>query len=57
MENGTHLNIPGLQIIPATGIRLVPHDATGLLTVDGEVVPYGPLEAHVMPGAGRVMVR
>uniref|UniRef100_A0A4W5NRU6 sphingosine kinase n=1 Tax=Hucho hucho TaxID=62062 RepID=A0A4W5NRU6_9TELE len=49
MERGAHLSLssPYVSHIPARAFRLQPLSPRGTLTVDGELVPYGPLQAQV----------
>lgn len=49
MERGTHLSLtsPYVSHVSARAFRLQPLSPRGTLTVDGEVVPYGPLQAQV----------
>uniref|UniRef100_A0A6A7FZ42 Sphingosine kinase 2-like isoform X2 n=2 Tax=Hirondellea gigas TaxID=1518452 RepID=A0A6A7FZ42_9CRUS len=57
MDSGTHCTVPGAMMIPVTGVRIEPHDPTGLMTVDGETIPFGAIEANIMPSHARIMVR
>lgn len=57
LSSGTHLNSPMAEMIPVTAFRLEPLSAGGYLTVDGEVVDYGPLQAEVMPSLARILSR
>ena len=60
IENGTHLGSAGLQLCKAKAFRLTPRARTperpGLLSLDGEPIPFGPVEARAVPGAMRVLV-
>lgn len=49
MERGTHLSLtsPYVSHVSARAFRLQPLSPRGTLTVDGELVPYGPLQAQV----------
>ncbi|XP_066568884.1 sphingosine kinase 2 [Amia ocellicauda] len=47
---------PFVSYLPAVAFRLQPLSARGTLTVDGELVPYGPLQAQVHPSMARVIV-
>lgn len=51
MERGTHLSLtsPYVSHVSARAFRLQPLSPRGTLTVDGELVPYGPLQAQVLP--------
>ncbi|KAK3571759.1 hypothetical protein QTP86_018724, partial [Hemibagrus guttatus] len=48
MERGTHLSLtsPYVSHVSARAFRLQPLSPRGTLTVDGELVPYGPLQAQ-----------
>ncbi|KAI5624193.1 sphingosine kinase 2, partial [Silurus asotus] len=58
MERGTHLSLtsPYVSHVPARAFRLQPLSSRGTLTVDGELVPYGPLQAQIHPSMARVIV-
>ena len=60
MGEGKHLGGGGLKMYRAKAFRLHPRPRTpssaGLLLLDGERVPFGPIEARAHPGALRVMV-
>lgn len=49
MERGAHLSLtsPYVSHVSAKAFRLQPLSPRGTLTVDGELVPYGPLQAQV----------
>lgn len=49
MERGTHHSVssPYVSHITCRAFRLQPLSTRGTLTVDGELVPYGPLQAQV----------
>ncbi|XP_018008074.1 sphingosine kinase 2 isoform X2 [Hyalella azteca] len=57
LDNGMYARVPGVRLIPVTGVRIVPHDTQGLLTIDGESIPFEPIHAQVLPGLARVLVR
>lgn len=46
---------PNIDIIKVHAFRLEPLANTGTMTVDGEVVEYGPVQAQVLPSMARVM--
>lgn len=50
MERGAHLSVtsPYVSHVSARAFRLQPLSPRGTLTVDGELVPYGPLQAQVI---------
>ncbi|KAG7469405.1 hypothetical protein MATL_G00128530 [Megalops atlanticus] len=58
MERGAHLSLssPYVSHVPARAFRLQPLSPRGTLTVDGELVPYGPLQAQVHPSMARLIV-
>ena len=47
----------GVGFVDCKVFRLVPVTPEGLLTVDGEEVHYGPMQAEVHAHLGRVMCR
>uniref|UniRef100_A0A3P9IB41 sphingosine kinase n=1 Tax=Oryzias latipes TaxID=8090 RepID=A0A3P9IB41_ORYLA len=57
MEKGTHLAAPCQHLVHAKvrALRLEPLSPKGIITVDGEVVEYGPLQAEVHPGFARMI--
>ncbi|XP_047488710.1 sphingosine kinase 2-like [Penaeus chinensis] len=55
--DGSHLNIPGVELIPVDAMRVIPHTAKGTLTVDGEVIPWGPIQANMLAGKGKIITR
>ena len=62
MEKGTHLNIPGVEIIPIRAFRLDPLGGSstqggGIMTLDGELIPTGLLQGHIMPSAAKLFVK
>lgn len=58
MERGAHLTLssPYVSHVSARAFRLQPLSPRGTLTVDGELVPYGPLQAQVHPSMSRLIV-
>lgn len=58
MERGTHHSVssPYVSHVTCRAFRLQPLSARGTLTVDGELVPYGPLQAQVHPSMARLIV-
>lgn len=57
MEKGTHLatNCQHLVYTKVRALRLEPYSPKGIITVDGEVVEYGPLQAEVHRGLARLI--
>ncbi|XP_013889832.1 sphingosine kinase 2 [Austrofundulus limnaeus] len=58
MERGTHHSVssPYVSHVTCKAFRLQPLSTKGTLTVDGELVPYGPLQAQVHPSLARLIV-
>ncbi|XP_059471901.1 sphingosine kinase 2-like isoform X2 [Neocloeon triangulifer] len=59
LSSGSHIHMPIVEMIPVTAFRLEPENvkSTGHITVDGELVDYGPIQAEVMPGMSRILTR
>ncbi|KAM5132020.1 sphingosine kinase 2 [Mantella aurantiaca] len=57
MEKGTHVGMecPYLVHVPVRAFRLEPLTKKGILTVDGEQVEYGPIQAQVHRGLGNLI--
>uniref|UniRef100_A0A3Q2T9Z7 sphingosine kinase n=1 Tax=Fundulus heteroclitus TaxID=8078 RepID=A0A3Q2T9Z7_FUNHE len=57
MEKGTHLqtNCQHLVHVKVQALRLEPGTGKGIITVDGEVVEYGAIQAEVHGGLGRLI--
>ncbi|XP_036967048.1 sphingosine kinase 1-like isoform X1 [Acanthopagrus latus] len=57
MEKGAHLatNCQHLVYTKVRALRLEPYSPKGIITVDGEVVEYGPLQAEVHRGLTRLI--
>ena len=56
LSTGAHLACSGVEMIPVKAFRIEPAENTvGHLTVDGECVDYGPLQAEVFPSLATVM--
>ena len=53
-EKGTHMDRPEIGFVDAMAFRLEPHTEEGILTVDGEMVKYGPMQAQVHQHLARV---
>lgn len=66
LSSGSHISILNegksdeeklVELIPVLAFRIEPDaDCTGCMTVDGERVEYGPIQAEVFPRLGRIMV-
>ncbi|XP_076027162.1 sphingosine kinase 1-like [Genypterus blacodes] len=57
MEKGTHLGSCSQHLVYARvqAFRLEPYSPNGVITVDGEVVEYGPVQAEVHRGLARLI--
>lgn len=57
MEHGNHFSLgcPHLGYAAARAFRLEPLTPRGLLTVDGELVEYGPIQAQVHPSLATLL--
>ncbi|XP_076750008.1 sphingosine kinase 2 [Xylocopa sonorina] len=56
LSNGSHLTRSGIDMIPVKAFRIEPEEGTnGYITVDGEKVDYGPLQAEIFPSLASVM--
>ncbi|XP_067136663.1 sphingosine kinase 1-like [Centruroides vittatus] len=55
LQSGTHIDNPYVDMIPIYAFRLEPFSTDGFLTVDGEVIKSGPIQAEVLPSIARVM--
>ncbi|XP_006897391.1 PREDICTED: sphingosine kinase 2 [Elephantulus edwardii] len=57
MERGSHFSLgcPQLGYAAARAFRLEPLTPRGVLTVDGEQVEYGPVQAQIHPGLGTLL--
>ncbi|XP_050334164.1 sphingosine kinase 1 [Bactrocera neohumeralis] len=58
MSSGTHVPVTNnefVKMVPVTALRIEPYDNEGILTVDGERIEFGPLQAELLPSMVRVM--
>ncbi|XP_068607122.1 sphingosine kinase 1-like [Brachionichthys hirsutus] len=57
MEKGAHLATDCQYLVHAKvqALRLEPHSPKGVITVDGEVVDYGPVQAEMHRGLARII--
>lgn len=58
VSQGTHaeMNTEFLKMVPVSAFRIVPEGTSGHLTVDGELVEYGPIQAEIFPNIVNLMV-
>lgn len=57
MEKGTHLstNCPFVVYVKVRALRLEPYSPKGTITVDGELVEYGPVQAQIYGRLARII--
>ena len=55
METGNIKERANLEIVKVKAFRIEPLSEKGIVTVDGEVVDYGPLQAQILPSMARIM--
>ncbi|KAG6804329.1 sphingosine kinase 2 isoform X1 [Apis mellifera caucasica] len=56
LSNGSHVTRSGIDMIPVKAFRIEPEEGVnGYITVDGERVDYGPLQAEIFPSLATVM--
>jgi sphingosine kinase len=59
LDTGKHCDLPYVIMTPVQAFRLEPLNPSslGVMTVDGELIPSGPLQATVLPSMLNVMTR
>ena len=57
MAKGNHLEMDFMNVIEAKAFRIEPSENSGILTLDGEMIPFGPMQAQIHPQLGRVLGR
>ena len=58
LEEGNHIHIPGVEIIPVRAARILPSNPDiGTLTIDGECIPVGPIQAQILPSMANLYVK
>lgn len=55
LETGEHISNPNVEIVQCRAFRLVPRSSSGNLSLDGEVVPFGPIQVWPCPVSGTVL--
>ncbi|XP_053606173.1 sphingosine kinase 2-like [Plodia interpunctella] len=57
-DQGLHaeLNTEYIKMVPVSAFRIVPEGTEGKLTVDGELVEYGPIQAEIFPNIVNLIV-
>ena len=62
-KNGSHVKIPGVEVIPVQAARIEPlpndgkEDKAGRMALDGELVETTAIQAHVMPKVAKVFTK
>ncbi|CAF4953905.1 unnamed protein product [Rotaria sp. Silwood1] len=55
LSDGKHLNYDFVECMPIRAFRIVPSETNGNMMIDGEKVPYGPIQGEVLPSIARCM--
>ncbi len=55
--SGKHVEMEQVKVIDVVAFRIEPITPAGIMTLDGEVVSYGPMQAQIHPHMGYVMSR
>jgi len=50
-DDGSHINHPKVKNFKATAYRIEPTTEGGIFSLDGEMIEYSPIQAHIMPSA------
>ncbi|XP_075978581.1 sphingosine kinase 1-like [Anticarsia gemmatalis] len=55
---GAHVDMTNefIKMVPVSAFRIVPEGSNGYLTVDGELVEYGPIQAEIFPNIVNLLV-
>jgi sphingosine kinase len=56
-ETGAYLNSPKVECIPIKAFRIEPLTDQGCFMIDGERVPYGPIQGEVLPSMANVIAK
>jgi len=54
-ETGEHIRVPGVEIVRCRAFRLIPRSKGGILALDGERLPFGPVQVWPSRYNGRVV--
>ena len=57
MGKGNHTEMNFVNMVEAKAFRIEPSEKSGILTLDGEMIPFGPFQAQIHPQLGRVLGR
>ncbi|UJR26738.1 hypothetical protein I4U23_008053 [Adineta vaga] len=55
LSDGSHFDFNFVEWMRIRAFRIVPNETDGNLMVDGEKVPYGPIQGEILPGIARCM--
>lgn len=58
VSSGGHADIENeyIRMVPVSAFRIVPEGTAGTLTVDGELVDYGPIQGEIFPNIVNLLV-
>ncbi|KAH8177774.1 diacylglycerol kinase catalytic domain-containing protein [Sarocladium implicatum] len=56
-ESPNFFDNPNVTYRKVSAYRIIPHDKTGVISVDGESIPWGPFQLETHRGLGRVLMR
>ncbi|XP_054159202.1 sphingosine kinase 2-like [Oppia nitens] len=57
LEKGRHPALPYVDFVPVRAFRIEPYNNIGKMTVDGELVESGPIQAEVVPRMATILTR
>lgn len=57
MSSGEHLKSSHVEMAAVRAFRVEPKEKNGIMTVDGELVQYGPMQGQVLPSLATVLSR
>jgi len=55
LDSGEHVRVPGVEIVRCRAFRLLPISKSGHLSLDGERLPFGPVQVWPSRYRGRVL--
>ncbi|UJR22366.1 hypothetical protein I4U23_025428 [Adineta vaga] len=55
LSDGKHFDYDFVEWMPIRAFRIVPTETSGNIMIDGEKVPYGPIQGEVLPSIARCM--
>lgn len=57
LSSGSHVNVAQTEMIPVKAFRLEPQSPGSYVTIDGEQIADGPLQAEVISCTANIMAR